>query len=126
MGLSNFGYDAGQYLGAEMLEIFGGVHAPDFENLELYVLIRTLMRLLPLALIPFLVPPGSPNSSATELGLAASISADVDGSSVGDCAEEMMPAPSTRGVVEAPMPRGDSAAKATDCEMAQGNREKDT
>jgi len=64
MGLSNFGATIGQYLGAALLQMLGGVEAPDFQNLWLYVLIRSLCRFAPIFLIKFMVPKGSPNDDA--------------------------------------------------------------
>jgi hypothetical protein len=63
MGLSNFGGKMGSYLGIGLLDALGGVHAPQFENLRLLVVIRSLTRALPLLLIPWLVPSGSPSDS---------------------------------------------------------------
>mmetsp|Transcript_32486 Transcript_32486/g.75875 ORF Transcript_32486/g.75875 Transcript_32486/m.75875 type:complete len:471 (+) Transcript_32486:7-1419(+) len=61
MGLSNFGGKMGSYLGIGLLNALGGVDAPEFANLRLLVVIRSLTRALPLILIPFLVPLGSPS-----------------------------------------------------------------
>jgi hypothetical protein len=61
MGLSNFGGKMGSYLGIGLLDALGGVDAPHFTNLRLLVVIRSLTRALPLLLIPFLVPLGSPS-----------------------------------------------------------------
>jgi len=60
MGLSNFGKNSGYYLGSFMLDAFGGVSSPDYTNLSQFVLIRSLMRLGPILIIPFLVPTGRP------------------------------------------------------------------
>jgi len=60
MGLSNFGSKIGSYMGIGLLHVLGGVHAPHFENLRLLVLIRSLTRALPILLIPYLVPRGTP------------------------------------------------------------------
>lgn len=61
MGLSNFGSKMGSYVGIGLLSALGGVDAPHFTNLRLLVVVRSLTRALPIALIPFLVPVGSPN-----------------------------------------------------------------
>ena len=42
----------------------GGVNGPEFENLDVLVIIRSLARLLPIALIPFLIPDGAPSDEA--------------------------------------------------------------
>eukprot|EP00501_MAST-03F_sp_TOSAG23-6_P002542 GSMAST32.ASY1.ANO1.2681.1 assembled CDS len=63
MGLSNFGSVIGGYVGVGLLEVFGGVRAPEFHNIELLVLTRSLTRLLPILLIPYLVPLGRPSDS---------------------------------------------------------------
>jgi hypothetical protein len=61
MGLSNFGGKMGSIMGIGLLHALGGVDAPDFDNLRKLVVIRSLTRALPLLLIPFLVPTGSPS-----------------------------------------------------------------
>lgn len=61
MGLSNFGGKMGSVLAIGLLDALGGVDAPTFTNLRLLVVIRALTRALPLLLIPFLVPTGSPS-----------------------------------------------------------------
>ena len=38
------------------------VHGPEYNNLPLFVVVRSLMKLLPLLLIPVLVPEGSPST----------------------------------------------------------------
>jgi hypothetical protein len=43
MGLSNFGDDVGAYVGAAILQAFGGVTAPDFPRLPAFIATRTLM-----------------------------------------------------------------------------------
>ena len=58
--LWNFGDQTGRYLGVVLLAALGGVEPPEFENLPLLVLIRSLCRALPLALIPMLLPEGTP------------------------------------------------------------------
>ena len=67
MGLSNFGFAAGQYLGSGVLKMFGGVEAPEYEYLASYVAVKSVMRFLPVALVPFLVPPGCPADTAAEM-----------------------------------------------------------
>ena len=64
MGLSNFGAQTGKYLGVVLLAVLGGVEPPEFENIEILVVIRALCRLLPILLIPHLVPLGSPRADA--------------------------------------------------------------
>mmetsp|Transcript_20028 Transcript_20028/g.29994 ORF Transcript_20028/g.29994 Transcript_20028/m.29994 type:complete len:640 (+) Transcript_20028:70-1989(+) len=67
MGLSNFGVTIGDYLGQALLGALGGVEPPEFKNLEVYVVIRSLCRLLPILLVWPLVPKGSPFSDALEM-----------------------------------------------------------
>ena len=72
MGLSNFGSTTGYYVGQGMLSALdppdlpaghqGGVSGPAFRNLEWLVLIQALTRALPLLLVPFLIPTGSPTN----------------------------------------------------------------
>ena len=64
MGLSNFGVILGTYMGNGLLLALGGVKGPEFENLDVLVIIRSLARLLPIALIPFLIPDGAPSDEA--------------------------------------------------------------
>jgi hypothetical protein len=68
MGLSNFGSDAGQYLGASLLKSFGNPVEPEFEGMVPYLMCKSLMRALPILLIPFLVPRGTPADSAAAMG----------------------------------------------------------
>ena len=75
MGMSDFGTVAGGYLGSGLLRLFGGVQKPDFDNIEVYILVRSLMRALPLLLIPGLVPAGGPKDSAQKLGAGAALGA---------------------------------------------------
>lgn len=79
MGLSNFGSNAGLYLGTAILEIFyPKLHAPEFEGLTSYITLRSALRLLPILLVPFLVPRGRPSDSAKELGAGQAITAEAD------------------------------------------------
>jgi hypothetical protein len=75
MGMSNFGTFAGGYLGSGLLHLLGGVQKPDFDNIEAYILVRSLMRALPLLLIPSLVPAGGPKDSAQKLGAGVALGA---------------------------------------------------
>ena len=61
MGLSNMGVVMGSYIGIGLLWVLGGVEKPEFDNLGWLVFIRSLTRLLPILLVPFLVPDGSPS-----------------------------------------------------------------
>lgn len=65
MGLSNFGATVGGYMGNGLMWLLG-VQAPVYNNLGLFVIIRSIMRLLPLLLIPILVPDGSPATENSE------------------------------------------------------------
>lgn len=61
MGLSNFGGTLGEYFGVGLMEWFGlGAH--QYDHLADFVVARSLCRLLPLLLIPWLLPHGSPDS----------------------------------------------------------------
>lgn len=82
MGLSNFGGRMGSILGIGLLDGLGGVEAPAFTNMRLLVVIRSLTRALPLLLIPFLVPPGSPSDPAApeeEADTAGALPSAADG-----------------------------------------------
>ena len=68
MGLANFGFAAGGYSGSALLGALGGIEPPDFVNLRLFVVLRSLARLLPLGFIPLLVPTGSPQDDAFDIG----------------------------------------------------------
>jgi len=81
MGLSNFGSDAGRFLGSSLLKVVGDPTKPDYDGMATYCLLKSLMRLLPIALVPFLVPAGSPADSAKAMGAGAAITdADADAS----------------------------------------------
>ena len=54
-----------------MLKLFGGVEAPEYENLGLYIWVKFVMRFLPVLLVPFLVPRGCPADTAKEMGAKA-------------------------------------------------------
>ena len=73
MGLSNFGSQSGSYFGSALLRLFGGVEAPGFEGLAPYVVTRTLIGTLPILLVPFLVPRGTPLDTALEMGAGAAV-----------------------------------------------------
>ena len=89
MGLANFGFAAGGYSGSALLGALGGIEPPDFVNLRLFVVLRSLARLLPLGFIPLLVPAGSPQDDAFDIGQA-----DDEGDQVG---LGMQQQPSRRG-----------------------------
>ena len=100
MGLSNFGGTIGGYNGAALLHIFGGVTAPEFKHLPSFIFARTIMYLLPIALVPVFVPKGSP----------------VDG--LEDAPEKFVPFDGSRDVDEgrdeAPLRPGDSSANSSE------------
>ena len=60
MGLINLGSAIGKYNAVALLNMFGGVEAPDFRHIEGFIFVRTLMYLVPLVFIPFFAPPGGP------------------------------------------------------------------
>ena len=66
MSLSNFGYDVGTYFGAMLLTVCG-VTDDDYTSFPIVVAIKSLMRLLPIILVPFLVPRGTPQDAAEAL-----------------------------------------------------------
>jgi MFS family permease len=76
MGLSNFGTTAGGYLGSSLLQAYGGVEAPEFENLETFVMTACLMQATPILMVPYLVPLGSPVGTAQEMGAGRAILGD--------------------------------------------------
>ena len=76
MGLSNFGTTAGGYLGSSLMQAYGGVEAPEFENLETFVMTACLMQAVPILMVPFLVPRGSPVGTAQEMGAGRAILGD--------------------------------------------------
>jgi hypothetical protein len=47
MGLSNFGGVMGGYLGIGLMGFLGGIHPPEFVNLDTFILIKSLCKLLP-------------------------------------------------------------------------------
>ena len=81
MGLSNFGFAAGEYLGSALLFLFGGVAKPEFHNLGPYVATRSCMRVLPALLVPYLVPAGSPAGTAMEMGAGSAVTTGAAGAS---------------------------------------------
>uniref|UniRef100_A0A7S0J6I0 Uncharacterized protein n=1 Tax=Calcidiscus leptoporus TaxID=127549 RepID=A0A7S0J6I0_9EUKA len=76
MGLSNFGSASGSYLGSALLRLLGGVRPPAFARLQEYIVLRSLMRIIPVLLVPALVPRGSPRDTAREMGAGAAITGD--------------------------------------------------
>lgn len=69
MGLSNFGYSAGGFVGAGLLRVLGGVEAPAFDRLPTFLLLKSLLRLVvPLVLVPTLVPDGTPEDTLAAMG----------------------------------------------------------
>ena len=77
MGLANCGTSAGYYLGSAALDWFG-THEPSYAHLESYILLRSTMRLLPIALVPILVPRGTPADTAREIGAGRNVTGDDD------------------------------------------------
>ena len=73
MGLSNFGYAAGDYVGSGLLRLYGGVQPPEFENLAPFVLTKVLIGITPVLLVPFLVPKGTPHDSAIGMGAGKAV-----------------------------------------------------
>lgn len=57
------------FIGSGLLSMLGGVHAPEFDGMQSFVLIKSLVRLLvPLVLVPTLVPRGSPSDTLAAMG----------------------------------------------------------
>mmetsp|Transcript_34416 Transcript_34416/g.75622 ORF Transcript_34416/g.75622 Transcript_34416/m.75622 type:complete len:133 (+) Transcript_34416:1887-2285(+) len=73
MGLLHLGSNIGSYVGMGILSLLGGVEPPAFENIGVLVTIRSLTRALPLLLIPFLLPSGSPMEDATQMAASSSV-----------------------------------------------------
>ena len=93
MGLSNFGSDAGKYLGSSMLKLFGGVSKPDYDGIATYCLLKSLMRLLPLMLVPLLVPAGSPADTAVAMGAGKGVTSnDIEGNAENTASVSSSPA----------------------------------
>jgi len=65
MGLINLGSAIGKYNAVALLAIFGGVEAPEFKHLQSFILVRTLIYLIPLFLIPCFAPSGGPRDTPT-------------------------------------------------------------
>jgi hypothetical protein len=78
MGLSNFGNDAGRYLGSSLLKYLGNPSKPGYEGIATYSFVKSLMRALPVLLVPFLVPNGSPADSAAALGAGINVTGGDD------------------------------------------------
>jgi len=96
MGLSNFGGTLGGYFGVGLMVIFG-VDTHKYDRLPEFVVARSLFRLLPMCLIPFLLPNGSPSDPPTRQWSAVP-SNDVDDE---DVTEAPPPIPRTYTVVPA-------------------------
>ena len=58
------------------MQAYGGVEAPEFENLETFVMTACLMQAIPILMVPFLVPRGSPVGTAQEMGAGRAILGD--------------------------------------------------
>jgi len=71
MGLSNFGSTLGEYHAVGLMWMLGGIEQPRFDRLEHYVVLRSLARLLPIVLIPYLVPEGTPDTELAEYSRAS-------------------------------------------------------
>jgi hypothetical protein len=65
MGLSNFGGTLGEYFGIGLMVIFK-VNTHEYEQLPAFIVVRSLFRLVPIALIPLLLPDGSPDQPPAE------------------------------------------------------------
>jgi hypothetical protein len=64
MGLSNFGRTMGSYMGSIIINELELSQKQGFDNLWLWILIRNFSYILVIALIPFLVPGGSPQDKS--------------------------------------------------------------
>lgn len=100
MMLYNFGGQVSGYAGIGLLQLLGGVEPPEFRHLERMVVSQALLKLLPIAAVWLLVPPGEgprtpdpvlvvdadqdadaegPPSVPTEVGEGSAAGADADG-----------------------------------------------
>ena len=59
--------------GASTRSHLGGVERPRYVNIEAFTFTVCAMQALPLLLIPFLVPRGSPNGTAQEMGAGTAV-----------------------------------------------------
>ena len=73
MGLSNFGSNTAEYVGAGLIELYGGVEAPEFDNLTAVITVSCFCKALPIVLVPFLVPKGTPMGTAREMGAGEAV-----------------------------------------------------
>ena len=73
MGLSNFGSSVGDLVGAGLTNALG-VEKHKYDGLPALVVVRALTRLVPILLVPFLVPRGSPSDPEALVGEVASTS----------------------------------------------------
>lgn len=115
MGLSNFGGNASEYLGSGLLAILGDVPPPTFPNLELLVFISCACKALPILLVPFLVPTGTPMDTAKEMGAGANITGEMltaDESTHGGGSEEANNGVAMRPAAGSPSPVGLSSVSA--------------
>lgn len=64
MAIGNFGGLVSGYFGVALLFLLGGVEAPEFEGVIPLTIIRGISKLLPIIMVPFLIPEGSPRSGS--------------------------------------------------------------
>ena len=70
MCIGHFGKDISVYLGAVLLA-YMDVGIENWDNMSLAIVIKSLIRAVPLFLIPVLVPPGRPTDSTVVLVFAS-------------------------------------------------------
>ena len=61
MGLSNFGATIGEYFGVGLMVAFD-VDTHKYDQLQTFIVVRSLFRLVPILLVPLLLPGGSPDN----------------------------------------------------------------
>ena len=80
MMLYNFGGQVSGYAGIGLLQLLGGVEPPEFRHLERMVVSQALLKLLPIAAVWLLVPPGEgPRTPDPVLVVDADQDADAEG-----------------------------------------------
>jgi hypothetical protein len=68
MSLSNYGYDVGTVFGTVLLSIFH-VSNDDWSGFKWVLLIKSILRIVPIILIKYLVPKGAPDDDVKAMKL---------------------------------------------------------